>query len=482
MHDGNPPMPGRIGRGRLSWTLLSLAVTYTLVVMGPVWNARSSFSSLLDDPSVVAGGLPQPLTIGVALLGAAALVLVVSRLVRDVEQHPYGSIAPVLAVFSGLILSSVRAKLPFPEVSGAQLGIAALTLSLLGGALLSRREVAARVTGWALVALPAFALGLALTAARGESEPFSMFHNLDAPLRAYLVLLAISAFALGLLGQFAHLLVSQQQMTTNTYGEPMIRLAPSAPTPLGLRVPEYATRPAAQRTAGYDSPAAFAASYVPGTYAQGAYAQQYRPTLALDDPDLLALTRRRPLARLVWIAVALLATAGAAGYFFVMKPEQQRVAEQERARALRLAQVRTEQAAQPGLADKMSRYLKERQDERERAGSTPTVTPLEPRPVVAAEVAPPVQQLAVAPSTVEGPKVDRKHRHRRHHRERVEEARAEPRLESKAVKRETKVEAKPAKPAPKTQNERELDLDELLQKGLKGGGKNAGADDPILGL
>lgn len=509
MLDGNPPMPGRVDRGRLSWTLLTLAVGYSLLVMGPLWNARGSLSHWLDDVAGAVAGLPPPLTIGLALLGAAALIVALARQVRDVDRHPYASIAPVLAVFSGLVLSSVRAQLPFPHVGGAQLALSGLTLALLGGALIGRRELGARVLGWALAGLPALALVLALTATRGDMDPLGMLQGVDAPLRAYLVLFAVSTLALALLGQFAQALVPPQPEAS----APMLRLTPSAATPVGLRAPEYvrAAPSMRQSMAGaphYESPAAFAAAYVPGSYLGSA-----RP--ALDDPDLLALTRKRPLAQLAWLAVALLTLAGVGGYFFVMKPEQERQAAAEQARSLRAIQARTDQAAQPqdALADRMARYLQEREREQAPAApsTSPVVTPLE-NAAAAAEPMPAVSEPAQA-------RTERSHHHHRRHRARggdseqahasaqadakrshaveakpsqlveakpsqVVEARPSKTVEAKPSKL---VEAKPsrvveAKPAPKTQNERELDLDELLQKSLKTGGKNSGADDPILGL
>jgi hypothetical protein len=479
-HDGNPPMPGRLGRGRLSFTLIALAAAYALLVAGPLWNARGSVSGLLGE--LGANGLPQPLVVGVALLGAAALIAVVARQVRDVELRPYASIAPVLTVFSGLVLASLRAQLPFPNISGPQLGLSGLTLALVGGALVGRRELGARLLGWTLAALPTLALTLALTATRGDGDPLAMFRAVAAPLRAYLALLAVSSLLLAMLGQFAHHLGKQSQASL----PPMLRLAPSAVTPTNLRAPEYARQPQLRQTlpmVQYDSPAAFAASYVPGSYAQST-----SPALALDDPDLLALTRKPSLARFAWIAAAALGLAAVGGYFLVLKPEQERQAGAERARSLRAAQARTNQAAKPddALADRMARYLEER--EQERVAIAPVVTPLEaPAPA-------PVAEQASAP---EEAKAERSHRHHhRHHARRDEapakveaklkvEAKPEPKAEPKlAAKSEPKVEPKvePKKAAPKSENERELDLDDLLQKSLKGGGKNQGADDPILGL
>ncbi|HEX5656053.1 MAG TPA: hypothetical protein VFX59_02615 [Polyangiales bacterium] len=451
-----------------------MAAGYAVLVAGPLWNARGSVAGLLGDLAVSANGFPPPLLIGVALLGAAALIVVVARQVRDVELRPYGSIAPVLAVFSGLVLASLRATLPFPNISGAQLGLSGLTLALVGGALVGRRELGARLLGWALAVLPSFALTLALTATRGDGDPLVMFRAVDAPLRAYLALLAVSSLGLALVGQFAHSLSQQQPASV----PPALRLPANTTTPLNLRAPDYARQSRARQTlpmVRYDSPAAFAAAYVPGTYAQHS-----SPSLALDDPDLLALTRKPSLARFAWIAAAVLGLSAVGGYFLVAKPERERQAAQERARSLRLAQARTNEAAQPqdALADRMSRYLQERQQERLTAA--PIVTALEPTPVA------PVVEQARAAHVQEEPAPERSHRrHHRHHARREEQAPAKVAPEPKPAGK--LVEAKPAKPieakpAPKTGNERELDLDDLLQKSLKGGGKNSGADDPILGL
>jgi hypothetical protein len=493
-------MPGRLARSRLPWALLALGVGYLLLVAGPLWNARGSLSTWVRD--LAAGAAGQPLAVGLALLGAAALVFVIARLVHDLELHPYASLAPVLTVFSGLVLSSVRGQLPFPGVGGDQLGLAGLALALLGGALIGRQELGARLLGMALAALPTLSLLLALSALRGESDPLSMLRAVDPVTRAYLALLAVSSLALGLVGNFARRMVRRREQAQVP---PTLRM-PSQ-TPLDMRVSEPLLLPPPRHTPpqplrqtlpmhaaaalGRESPAAFAASYVPGSYAR-AYPQP-NAALALDDPDLLALTRKRPLAKLAWLAVVCLGLASLGGYFLVLKPERERAAQAERARALKVAQQRAaaaDPAATGDLADRMSRYLRQRQEEQRSApplGTMPTVTSLSA----------PAQQAA-APSTAEparepAAQVEPRREHRRHRAHaRREAAPAAEKAPSLNAKIEPKAEAKPAprpeavkpapvaKPAPKTQNERELDLDDLLHKSLNGSG--SASDDPILGL
>ncbi|HEY6881836.1 MAG TPA: hypothetical protein VI299_27600, partial [Polyangiales bacterium] len=292
-------MPGRIARGRLPWALMVLALGYTSLVAGPLWNVRGTLGRWLDEVVHDAAGIPQPLAIGIALLGAAALIFVVARQVRDVELHPYASLAPVLAVFSGLILTGLRSQLPFPGTGGAQLGLAALSLALMGGALIGRAELGARVLGWALAVLPSLALLCALTAVRGDRDPVATLQLVDAPLRAYVALLAASSIALGLIGNFAHYLARKEE---RSWAPPSLRLAPDAVTPINLRAATM-SQPLRQTQPVYrESPAAFAASYVPGSQ------RPQRASLALDERELRRM-RGNPYAALLWLAPAVFALA-----------------------------------------------------------------------------------------------------------------------------------------------------------------------------
>jgi hypothetical protein len=424
MHDGTPPMPGRIGRDRLSMTLLALAIGYALLVIGPLWNTRAAFAHWLTDLAPDAPRFPAGLTVGVALLGAAALVYIVARQVRDVELHPYASIAPVLAVFSGIVLSGLRVQLPFPGLSGAELGLAGLSLALTGGALAGRPEPSARALGWALAAAPTLALICALSATRGDGDPLAMLRAADPLLRAYLVLLAVSSLALALI---AHVLGGQALGLAAAAHNQRSELWPT------MRAEDLR----------HESPAAFAAAYVPGSYALHG-----RPPLALHE-QLRALAQKRPPARVLGLAAGVLGLFALAGCLLVMKSDRDRLAD-ERAQQ---AQLRREQAA-----------LVERAFAEELSATpvpvlAPTVTPLAP-------VQP--NETAASARVEAEPRTHGRH----HHRHRAQDP----------TRREPKHDAKPAlaKATPKTSHE--LDFDELMRQALPGGGKNNGADDPLLGL
>jgi hypothetical protein len=233
-HDGRVRMAVATGRSKrpLPWSLLLLGAGYFMLVAGPLWASPPSLLAWLRASVSGAAWLPAPAAGGLALLGAAALIFVVARLVRDVEERPYGSIAPVLAVFSGFVLSSVRPELSLPGVTAQQLAVLVLVLALLGGALLQRAGAGERALGVLLALLPSLALLFALTAVHGARDPIALLQQGAPGLRTYLSLLSISALALAGVGASAQRLTRapSQRAGLDAYGEPLLRLPrPSEP-------------------------------------------------------------------------------------------------------------------------------------------------------------------------------------------------------------------------------------------------------------
>ncbi|MDB4975390.1 MAG: hypothetical protein JWN48_3731, partial [Myxococcaceae bacterium] len=227
--------PASTERGKLTlpWSLLLLGSGYFLLVAGPLLTSR--FAALRWARDLVSGRawLPAPAAAGTALLGAAALIYVVARLVRDVEQRPYASIAPVLAVFSGFVLTSTRTELPLPGIGAAQLGIIVLALALLGGVLICRNSGGERALGWFLSVLPSLAVTSVVTAALGHADPISMLRSVDPTMRTYLMLLGVSSLSLALVGAVARNLVpraaasepaNSRTSQLDAFREPVLRL------------------------------------------------------------------------------------------------------------------------------------------------------------------------------------------------------------------------------------------------------------------
>jgi hypothetical protein len=134
---------------------------------------------------------------GVALLGAAALVLVLAQLVRDVETRPYVSIAPVLAVFSGFLLTSLRVKLPLEGLASEHAGMFALALALIGGALVAGETFGGRMLGWSLVLAAPGLLVYVVALPKGQGDLVTALRQLDPQVSMFLGLLSLSSLALG---------------------------------------------------------------------------------------------------------------------------------------------------------------------------------------------------------------------------------------------------------------------------------------------
>jgi hypothetical protein len=381
-----------------------------------------------------------------------------------------------------------------------------LLLAVLGGALVARRDLGSRALGWALAALPAFALTLALTALRNDGNPIGMLQEAEPTLRAFLALLAVSSLALALVGMLARrvLRVAEDAERERISALRLPRAVPAAAhvsqrnvlTPMEpmMRVPQPAvdvryTLP----MNGTPAPMMLAPVHAPsrGSFPIVASAPAYER--ALDEQEILLLTgRKRGLVRLACWTMAALLAAAAGGYLLVLKPERDRVAELARAKSLarmQAAQEREVRGGEPGdaLSDRMGKYLQKLQEERGVAtGSAPVVTPLR------AQAEPPaVLPTASSIAVTRAPEASTPGHSRRssslgrgarsdHRRARdVENAPAQP--VPKNATPSPAAPAAPAKPAARTQNERELDLDELVQKAV-GGGKPGASDDPILGL
>jgi hypothetical protein len=151
--------------------------------------------------------LPFMAQLATAFAGLAGLVMVLSRAVREVDKHPYASIAPVLAVFSGLLHTGLRVDLSAWGLSSTQLTVLVLALALLGGALVGNERLSARLFGWTLVIAPA-ALVVALVAGVGPPGAAAP-PAVQASEQLFLVLLVGSALLLGVAGAVARRLLGQ---------------------------------------------------------------------------------------------------------------------------------------------------------------------------------------------------------------------------------------------------------------------------------
>jgi hypothetical protein len=194
--------------------LIALGGAYGLLLLAGRWSP--SFASLLPWSAIgMNEQLKLPLFAQLASLfaGLAALVLVLSRAVREVDTRPYLAVAPVIAVFAGLVHAGLRVDLSASGLSGAQVAFAALAVALLGGTLITRDDNRAQLFGWTLVFAPGALVLLVLTLAKAPEAA------LEPAERAYLVGLFVSTALLGGAGAAARTL--RARSTLFSYADPV---------------------------------------------------------------------------------------------------------------------------------------------------------------------------------------------------------------------------------------------------------------------
>jgi hypothetical protein len=526
-------LPGDGPSAGLGSSLAFLGIGYVLILAAPLLS--SHFQAILSQGPALGQGsgmLPAAAAAGIALVGAGAMMMVLSRLVRDVETRPYASIAPVLTVFTGFVLMGLRARLPFEGLASQHLGVLALSLSLCGGALICREGLFVQAMGWLLALLPPVVVAYALAAVSGSDiDVFAALRRADSQVRVYVVLMSLSAVALGLVATAARIVSSSRASAAKAIVDvPMPRLlpAPAAQPQQRVYTPTYH---AGEPPGGYATNYALApaaAAYVPN------------PLLGLEDDDPLTPPKRR--TGLIAAAALLLVGAGAlAAYQLVLVPRQQ-VADQAAKKAAD-AQGAAQRAQAEAVRAKESEAARAQLEALVAAGEARAAAPVAP----VAEATPPVQgeapaaapaQPSAAPvqptaapalsapavaraapaarveARVEAPrstapakaaakaglaKAAKAAPLKQAKPERAAKLAAAPKAEAGPVAQAVKPEApkaeaarpaaaKPAKAVkaepPESTNSADLDLDQLVNKALKhkGGSSVSASDDPLLGL
>jgi hypothetical protein len=205
--DESPRGSGARRWNALPWLFVAIGGAYGALIVAARLSPQFAASVPWHLLGMNGPDLPFVAQVATAFAGLAGLVMVLSRAVREVDKHPYASIAPVLAVFSGLLHTGLHVDLSAWGLSSTQLAVLVLALALLGGALVGNQRLSARLFGWALVIAPA-ALVVALIA--GVGPPSVPVPSAAQPSeRLFLVLLVGSALLLGVAGAVARRLLDQ---------------------------------------------------------------------------------------------------------------------------------------------------------------------------------------------------------------------------------------------------------------------------------
>jgi hypothetical protein len=531
-------LPGDGPSAGLGSSLAFLGIGYVLILAAPLLS--SHFQAILSQGPALGQGsgmLPAAAAAGIALVGAGAMMLVLSRLVRDVESRPYASIAPVLTVFTGFVLMGLRARLPFEGLASQHLGVLALSLSLCGGALICRERLFVQAMGWLVTLLPPVVVAYALAAVSGSDiDVFAALRRADSQVRVYVVLMSLSAVALGLVATAARIVSSgRASVAKPALDVPMPRLLP-APAAQPVHAPQRVHTPAyhvGEPPGGYQ--ASYALAQAP------AYAPS--PLLGLEEDDPIAPPRSRK-GLMAAVSLAVVGAGALAAYQLVLVPRQQAAdqaaikaadaqgaeqraqAEAERAKESEAARAQLEalvaagearaaapvtpaaeatppvQAEAPAAAQPAAALAQP-------AAAQPTAAPALSAPAVAhAAPAVPAEARAEAPRSAAPAKAAAKARLakaaktaslKRAKLEKAAQLAAAPKAEAEPVAQAVKPEAPkaeaqrtaPSKPAkavkpepPESTNSADLDLDQLVNKALKhkGASSVSASDDPLVGL
>jgi hypothetical protein len=495
----SPTRAVQVDRAGLSGSLAFLALGYFLIVASPLLSTRlAQVMSGPMDLNPAGPWLPAAAAAGVALIGAAAMMLVLSRLVRDVETRPYASVAPVLTVFTGFILMGLRAKLPFAGLASEHIGVFALSLSLCGGALACRDGIGARALGWALALMPPVTIAFALAALTERGDVEAAMRRADPQVRVYLILLALSSLALAVLGSVAAALARSKDADES--------LEPPVPV-LRLPVQQHAAYQPAMAMAAqapalgrYAMPQRDAYAGAPSPRYQGTY-PRFDPARALLPPDFSfedaeekVAPKARGLGRPAYAVAALLAVALLAGYFGVMRPRAEqaaRVLEAARLEAARASAQRAEVARAAGAEETAAATA--RLEALIAGKAAPEAAPAAPLPTPVAPMAAEPSRVAVAPAPApvapqllraHDPERDAARAQAKAQRSAAKAAAQAERDAARAEKAKSAAAAAPAKPV--STNSADLDLDQLVEKAMQGGKNKGGSvsasDDPLLGL
>jgi hypothetical protein len=139
------------------WSALALLlVGYGLVLLAPIafQSLRVAVAGLGNNLSV-ASWVPIAAAVGLALLGGAAMVVVLARLVGELEQHPFAGIAAPLGVLMGAALIALRAPLHLGPLDSGSCAVVCLFVVIAGGALAQRISAFSAVLGGLIALAPA---------------------------------------------------------------------------------------------------------------------------------------------------------------------------------------------------------------------------------------------------------------------------------------------------------------------------------------
>lgn len=180
--------------------LFLLLMSYGLVLLAPIafYTLRHAAAGVVQ-PVHVAEWVPVALAIGLALLGGAAMVTVLKRLVSELEHHPYAGVAAAFGVLMGSALIALRAPFHLGVLDSGTCAVLCLLVSITGAALALRAGTAAVITGGAVALSPGPLLVVIFAASADHAQSVQgLLHGLPNTDRTFLGLIALFGLLLWL--------------------------------------------------------------------------------------------------------------------------------------------------------------------------------------------------------------------------------------------------------------------------------------------
>ncbi len=192
------PIESEDGRAPPLAPLALLLLTYgsTLVAPHLLRELRSYYPGEFEWSSGSGVWLPTAAAASCALGIAIAIMMALSRMIRDLQSRPYAALGPALGALLGMALIALRAPFSLYGADSATLAALLVSVSMVGGALVQAGGAGGVLLGLMLAALPTGAVAgwLWTTRPPGGDLAQSLAESLaecQVPDRAFLVLLAL---------------------------------------------------------------------------------------------------------------------------------------------------------------------------------------------------------------------------------------------------------------------------------------------------
>ncbi len=176
------------------WAPLALLVlTYASTLGAPylLHELRNTTPDQVDwsNPSAL---VPTAAAASCALGLAIAILMALTRMIRDLQSRPYLTLGPALGALLGMALLALRAPFTFRDVDSSTLAVLCVSVSILGGAMVQGGSGGAALLGMPLAALPTIAVAAWLWSTRPPDGDLSdALAQCEVANRAFLVLLGV---------------------------------------------------------------------------------------------------------------------------------------------------------------------------------------------------------------------------------------------------------------------------------------------------